>query len=105
MLKPKSVLFNQQKNAVFIAAGVVCLMILFYVSRITSSKSSPMETDSERGGGGQQQPKPAKEYPIKVHATDVFVPAGAYSGPLKKPLEMVGASVSCPERGVSFVAY
>ena len=43
-----------------------------------------------------------KEYPVRIHPVEAFVPAPAYSGPLKKPLEVVDDStVSCPERGVS----
>ena len=113
MLKPKSLL-DLKKNQIYGIIGGVLILILFIQINFGGRRATRLPSSGEHGDSfsdnldedgtqqRQQQQQAPKEYPVHVHPIEQFVPAAAYSGPLKKPLEVVdGGTVSCPERGVS----
>ena len=103
LLKPRNVL-TQQQGKVFASVGFLCFITLWFLWRSTAgTNNNNNNTSSENIENIESDHiKPVKSYPIRTHTVDKLVPAIAYSGPLKKPLEIVGTQVSCPERGVCF---
>jgi len=126
MLRPKNTLQPTVKTALIGVAALFLLYLLLSGRGSRSSSSSASSTyqrlddddddDNNDDDGGSDQGKSKSkssktsstapgavvmESPPRIHSTEAFVPAGAFSGALRKPLEMVGTLVSCPERGVS----
>ena len=100
MVRPKALLSLKQNQVFALVAGVLgfVLFVQLFVFRSGSGSSDSPDGASYAAVEKKQQ----KEYPVHIHATEVIVPAASYSGPLRKPLEVVDSTVSCPERGVSF---
>jgi hypothetical protein len=100
MLKPKALLALKKNQVYALVGGFFALVLFIHVAFSRRGSKHPIEAASSSASGSEAKQQAPKEYPIHVHLTEQFVPATAYSGPLKKPLEVVGGTVSCPERGV-----
>lgn len=82
-----------------IAAGLALVILIYLAIRSSSVPSTTVSSSSAtivEGKGAE-----TALYVARDHAPERLVPASAFSGPLKKPLELGEneASVVCPERG------